>query len=168
MSPRLELREGGAGDVADVMQVMDEAFHPAFGEAWTRGQCLGILDLPRVWLTLAREDGRPAGFALARVVADEAELLLLAVRATFRRRGIGAALIERTLVIAAAAGARRLHLEVRDGNAAVQLYARSGFDQVGRRHAYYRGHDGQLFDAISLSRRLERVDDGDKPLVIAK
>ena len=158
MSEGLELREGGVRDVADVMQVMDEAFHPAFGEAWTRGQCLGILDLPRVWLTVARDDGHAAGFALARVVADEAELLLLAVRAPCRGRGIGTALIVRTLAVAAAAGARRLHLEVRDGNEALRLYTRIGFDQVGRRRGYYRGRDGQSFDALSLSRLLQHQD----------
>ena len=151
MIESLDLREGGAADVAEVMQVMDDAFQPAFGEAWTRGQCLGILDLPRVWLTLARLGEQPVGFALARIVADEAELLLLAVRPTSRRNGIGAALIERALTIAAAAGARRLHLEVRDGNDALRLYTRSGFAQVGRRRGYYRGSGGQSFDALSLA-----------------
>ena len=152
----LELREGGAADVGEVMQVMDDAFHPAFGEAWTRAQCLGILDLPRVWLTLARHDDEPAGFALSRIIVDEAELLLLGVRQSFRRRGIGRALIERGLAVAATAGARRLHLEVRDGNDALGLYMGSGFCEVGRRRGYYRGRDGQLFDALSLALVLDR------------
>jgi len=158
MSEDLHLAEGGAPDVADVMRVMDDAFLPAFGEAWTHAQCLGILDLPRVWLTVARHGEEPAGFALSRIVIDEAELLLLAVRPAFRRRGVATALVERTLTIAATAGARKLHLEVRDGNEALHLYMRSGFDQDGRRRGYYRGRNGQLFDALSLSRQLIRQD----------
>ena len=63
-----------------VMAVMDDSFDPRFGEAWTASQCAGLLPMPGVWLTLAREDDAVVGFALARVVADEAELLLLAVR----------------------------------------------------------------------------------------
>jgi ribosomal-protein-alanine N-acetyltransferase len=148
------LREGGAPDIAEMMTVMSDAFLPAFGEAWTSGQCLGILDLPRVWLTLASVDGEPAGFALARTVVDESELLLLGVRPVYRGRGIGRALIERTLAVALASGARLLHLEVRQGNDALRLYNRIGFREVGRRRGYYRGGDGQLYDALSLTYRL--------------
>jgi ribosomal-protein-alanine N-acetyltransferase len=155
MTGKLVLREGGARDIADMMTVMSDAFLPAFGEAWTRGQCLGILDLPRVWLTLASMDDQPAGFALARTVVDESELLLLGVRPAFRSRGIGGALVQRTQAVALASGARILHLEVRQGNDALRLYNRIGFQEVGRRHGYYRGGDGQLYDALSLSCRLD-------------
>jgi ribosomal-protein-alanine N-acetyltransferase len=155
MTGDLVLREGGARDIADMMTVMSDAFLPAFGEAWTRGQCLGILDLPRVWLTLASVDDQPAGFALARTVVDESELLLLGVRPAYRGRGIGGALIERTLAVALASGARILHLEVRQGNDALRLYNRIGFREVGRRPGYYRGGDGQLYDALSLTCRLD-------------
>lgn len=156
MTAPLELREAGAADVGEVMRVMDDAFQPAFGEAWTRAQCLGILGLPRVWLTIARLGAEPAGFALCRTVLDEAELLLLGVRPAFRRRGIGQALVARALTIAATGGVRRLHLEVRDGNDALTLYTRSGFAEVGRRRGYYRGGAGELFDAISLVLILEQ------------
>jgi ribosomal-protein-alanine N-acetyltransferase len=154
MTAGLVLREGGARDITDIMTVMAGAFSAAYGEAWTQAQCLGILDLPRVWVTLARIDDQPVGFALSRTVVDEAELLLLAVSPAFRRRGVGTALVHRTLAVAAASGARLLHLEVRDGNFAHQLYNRVGFDEVGRRRDYYRGRGGELFDAISLSVRL--------------
>ena len=162
MTDGLELREGGARDIADIMAVMTGAFPAAFGEAWTQSQCLGILDLPRVWVTIARIEDRPAGFALSRIVVDEAELLLLAVCPTFRRRGVGTALVNRTLAVAAVSGARLLHLEVREGNLAHQLYNRIGFDEVGRRRGYYRGNGGELFDALSLSLRLSADPAPDK------
>jgi ribosomal-protein-alanine N-acetyltransferase len=154
MSAGLVLREGGARDIAEIMAVMTDAFPVAFGEAWTQGQCLGILDLPRVWITLARVDDQPAGFALCRTVVDETELLLLAVRPEFRRRGIGKALIKRTCDVAISSGARMLHLEVREGNFAHHMYNAAGFCEVGRRRGYYRGGDGQLYDALSLAFRL--------------
>jgi len=149
------LREGGAADITALSRVMDEAFDAAFGEAWTPGQCLGILCLPGVWLTLAEADGEVAGFALGRVTVDEAELLLIGVRPAQRRRGIGAALLARAFTLARMQGARRLHLEVRSGNEAEALYRQAGFDQVGRRPAYYRGHDGRQFDALSLAISLD-------------
>lgn len=68
----VELAPGGAPDIVALDTVMAEAFDPRFGEAWTRSQCLGILGMPGVWLTLARADGGVAGFALSRAILDEA------------------------------------------------------------------------------------------------
>jgi [ribosomal protein S18]-alanine N-acetyltransferase len=151
MMASMELREGDAGDLDEMMVTMDEAFDAAFGEAWSRAQCLGILGLPGVWLTLARQDGEPVGFALNRVIFDEAELLLLGVRPAFRGHGIGRALLERSSAKARDLGARRLHLEVREGNHARLLYDAAGFVQIGSRRGYYRGKDGQLFNAATLA-----------------
>lgn len=154
------LREGNSADIEAVMRVMAAAFDRAYGEAWTAGQCQGVLGLPGIWLTIAYDEDLAIGFALGRAVLDEAELLLLGVDPAYRRRGIGAALLERTLGLAATLKAERLHLEVRAGNGAVGLYRRYGFDQVGQRKNYYRGGDGQLYDALSLSCSL-RIRDVD-------
>src|SRR5204862_96820 len=89
----VELREGGPHDLQSVNRIMQEAFDPRFGEAWTSAQCLGMLSLPGVWLVVASIDGEDAGFALARAVVDEAELLLLATRPAARRRGVAGALL---------------------------------------------------------------------------
>ena len=153
-APRIEIALAGASELDAVMATMATAFDPAFGEAWTRPQCEGILGLPGVWLLIAREAGRTAGFALARAIVDEAELLLLAVPPAMRRRGIGSMLLEAVAAGAATREATRLHLEMRDNNPARALYAGAGFVEVGRRRAYYRGQDGRRFDAITLSRVL--------------
>jgi ribosomal-protein-alanine N-acetyltransferase len=152
---RIALRDARAEQLGDVMAIMAEAFDPAFGEAWTAPQCSGILILPGVWMTLADLRGAPAGFTIARVVADEAELLLLAVRDGARRQGVGRALLHAFCEDAGRRGATRLHLEMRDGNAAAAMYRGAGFKQVGRRPNYYRGADADCFDAITLSRQLE-------------
>lgn len=153
------LREGGAADVDSAMTVMVRAFDPIFGEAWSRGQCLGILSLPDVWLSLAEDPaGTVVGFTLSRMTVDEAELLLLAVDPAARRQGIGAALIARAATVASARGARRLLLEMRADNPALTLYERAGFAAIGRRQGYYRGAGGQVRDAITLARTLYSPD----------
>jgi len=152
------IARGSAADVDAVMRIMDAAFDPAFGEAWNRAQVLGILALGDVWLDLATPAGAesPEGFALARRTLDEAELLLLAVRPEARRQGIGEALVEAVAAEAGVRGGLRLLLEMRDGNPALSLYARTGFGQIGRRRDYYRGRDRSLHDALTLARPLAR------------
>lgn len=144
----------------EVMGIMDDAFDGGWGEAWTQAQCSSILIMPGVWMTVAScpspgaPDGAPAGFSIARVIADEAELLLLGVRKGVRRQGIGSALVGRFCRDAAQRGARRVFLEMRDGNDAVTMYRSAGFEQVGRRRDYYRALDGGSHDALTLSRIL--------------
>jgi ribosomal-protein-alanine N-acetyltransferase len=151
----MDLREGNEGDIGAVMEVMNCAFDPAFGEAWNAGQCLGMLSLPGVWLTFAEEGEHTAGFALSRLLMDEAELLLLAVEPDARGQGVGRALIERTVAVAAGKGAHRLLLEVRDDNPALELYRGAGFSEIGRRRNYYQGSDGTTRDALTLARPID-------------
>jgi ribosomal-protein-alanine N-acetyltransferase len=151
----IELREGGAHDLHSVNRIMQEAFDPRFGEAWTSAQCLGMLSLPGVWLVVASVDGQDAGFSLARAIAGEAELLLLATHPAARRRGVAGALLRAVIEEARGRGVARLHLEVRSGNDAVWLYRREGFEKVGERRDYYRGRSGQMFDAHTYARDLD-------------
>jgi len=146
------LSPGREADLREVMSVMDSSFDPNFGEAWTLSQCAGLLPLPGVWLTLARQNETVSGFALARLVADEAELLLLAVKPADQRHGIGRMLLEHFEDEAAARGAVRLHLEVREGNHALSLYEQAGFGLVGRRRDYYSGQKGDRYDALTLAK----------------
>jgi ribosomal-protein-alanine N-acetyltransferase len=152
----ISFHEGVLADLDAVMAVMDESFDPRFGEAWTASQCAGLLPLPGVWLTLARGEGGAIGFALARTVADEAELLLLAVRRPMQGRGIGRMLLDRFTEAARERGAKRVHLEVREGNHALSLYRQAHFTLVGRRRNYYSGHSGQTYDALTLAKSLYR------------
>jgi len=152
VGPAAMALRGATGDDLDaVMEIMAAAFEPTFGEAWTRSQCAGILPMAGVCLRLASRDNRTAGFALMRAIADEAELLLIAVDPRSRKCGVGTALVDDFVALTRRSGARRLHLEVRDGNPAIGLYLRAGFALVGRRRDYYRGPDGQTRDALTLA-----------------
>lgn len=151
-APAITLGEGGIADLDGVMAVMDDSFDPRFGEAWTASQCAGLLPTPGVWLALARENDAVVGFALARAVAGEAELLLLAVRGGRQRSGIGKMLLEHFAASALARGATRLHLEVREGNHALSLYEQAGYILVGRRRNYYNGVSGRSYDALTLAK----------------
>ena len=146
----LMLRPGSLEDLDNVMRIMGQAFRPCFGEGWTRSQCAGILPMTGVALTIAEEEGAAIGFSLSRAVADEAELLLIAVDPDRQGHGAGNLLLRHFIAAARRGGASRMHLEVRDGNPAVDLYRRSGFLPAGRRRNYYKGPDGERYDAVTL------------------
>ena len=146
----IRLRPGGANDLDEVMRIMSAAFEPCYGEAWTRSQCAGILPMKGVALALAEQGGTAVGFALMRIIADEAELLLLAVAPESQGKGVGRTILAHFVDTAHDAGAQHLHLEVRDGNAAVALYHKAGFRPAGRRLSYYKGAGAQRHDALTL------------------
>ena len=152
----IRIEAGSSDDLDAVMAVMDSAFGNRFGEAWTRSQLAGILPMSGVSLILAREgeSGKAVGFSLFRSVADESELLLLAVLPRHHRRGVGRRLLDDFLQHARKDGVAHVHLEVRDGNPAVDMYRAAGFSPVGRRRNYYRAPDGSRFDAITLAHQL--------------
>lgn len=153
-APLLTLVRAGGSDLDEVMDIVRRSFDPRFGEAWTRAQCAGILPMSGVDLLLARSGGEASGFSLSRRTADEAELLLIGVVPEARGRGIAGALIDRFVADSIANGAHHLHLEVRDGNPAVSLYLNHDFAILGRRPKYYRGPGGEMFDALTMVRKV--------------
>lgn len=87
-------------------------------------------------------DSGPAGFVLWRTAAGEAEILTIAVLPPWRCHGLGRRLLEAAVADAGRQGAQTMFLEVADGNdAALALYRRAGFTQVGLRRGYYSGVD---------------------------
>ncbi len=117
------------------------------GEAWRADAMALQLELPGAFGFIA-----PAGgLVLARTVADEAEILTLAVMPALRRSGIARALLRQASEHAGEQGACVLFLEVSTRNAPARaLYDSAGFIEAGRRRDYYR--DGS--DALLLRRML--------------
>lgn len=152
MTDAIRFATARVGDLAAVMRVMDAAFAPAYGEAWSAAQLLTLFALPSARICLAWDGERPCGFSAARMAGPESELLLLAVDPAYRGRGIGVALMDDWQSWAAVQGAEDCFLEMRADNDAIHLYQRVGFSECGRRQAYYRGADGVVRDAITMRR----------------
>jgi [ribosomal protein S18]-alanine N-acetyltransferase len=153
LAEKVRIAPGTADQLDAVMRVMDAAFGDEFGEAWTRSQLSGILPMAGVFLILAfdRASDSVVGFSLFRTVADESELLLIAVLPSEQRSGLGMLLLEDFLDRARDDRASRVHLEVRDGNPAIAMYRSAGFSPAGRRRNYYHAVSGKRYDAITLA-----------------
>ena len=84
------------------------------------------------------EAGPIAGYIVARETAGELHINNVAVRAEYRRRGIGATLLNRVIDEARRRKANAAFLEVRSANYAAQaLYEKCGFKAIARRANYY-------------------------------
>lgn len=144
-------RSPTADQLRRLAQLHEAAFAPARG--WTTAE---IADLARSGSLIA--DPAERGFAIVSCAADEAELLTIVVAREERGRGLGAVLLHEALRAAAMAGATRLFLEVAEANEpARRLYAGAGFEEIGRRKAYYgRGED--RIDALLLARSVSDAD----------
>ena len=135
-------------DAVHLAGLHESAFSPAIGAAWDAPAFAALLRQDSV-----RAFGTAAGFILLQSVAEEAEILTLAVHPKARRSGLARALIEQaqdTLSVA------RVFLEVAEDNAPARaLYAACGFTQTGLRPAYYKRPDGTRVDALVLQLQTE-------------
>ena len=87
-------------------------------------------------------DARILGFLVAHHICPEWELENIVVAPSARRNGLGNRLLNALLTRAKETNSDSIFLEVRESNAAARaLYERAGFEQTGRRKAYYTAPD---------------------------
>ncbi len=130
-----------------------DAHARVFEAAWDQAAFARLLQRPGAVAFIARCASPPGavGFILGQLAADEAEILSLGVISARRRQRIATRLVAALAGAARPAGARRLFLEVAaDNSAAVHLYARLGFAEVGRRAAYFQSPARPAQDALLL------------------
>ena len=130
---------------AEILAAIHSAATPE--AAWSAEAWRSLVAAPGARTRIAMDGSAPAGFLHLRRAGDEAEVVMIATHPSAQRRGIAAALLEDAL---AALGGGKLFLEVAERNhAARALYARFGFEPVGRRPGYYRTPSGRQ-DALVL------------------
>lgn len=131
------------------------SLHAGLFEApWDAAAFRSLLGHPGSTAFLARIGTPPqaVAFVLGQLAADEAEILTLGVGKDSQRHGIGRRLVEALCRAAKKAEARRLFLEVAADNIpALVLYKKLGFQEVGRRKAYYARTGAPSEDALTLA-----------------
>lgn len=122
-------------DIPYVLAILEESPEAA---SWSEQSLTQVIsDVSPTWV--AEEAGKVCGFLIGRVVADEFEILNMAVSRLSRRKGIGSKLVATALEFARRSRTHRAFLEVRVSNmSAIALYANHGFAACGKRSQYYR------------------------------
>lgn len=134
MTGDVHVRALRQGDL-DAVAALERAI---YSNPWRREHFEQLLEMERAAGWVAEVAGALAGFAVACAIADEAELENIAVAESARGRGIARRLLDEVEAFAVRRGARRLYLDVREGNVAARaLYETRGYGVVGRRRGYY-------------------------------
>ncbi len=124
-----------------------------FEEAWSEQSIKSLLEHPASTslIAVAGDPKTIKGFIIAQLAADEAEILSVGVAPDWQRAGLGARLIEGLMRASKKGEAARIFLEVAEDNTAARsLYAKMGFQEIGRRKGYYKRATGAV-DAINLA-----------------
>ncbi|NDE89521.1 MAG: N-acetyltransferase [Alphaproteobacteria bacterium] len=136
----LTLRELNIADAAWMALLHKECFTPL--QCWTAESFHSLLLQPsNAGIVLITKD-EPAGFILASHVADEGEILTLAVHPTQHRKGYGTLLVNSLIETRQKHGPehhiQKLFLDVMENNhGAIALYRSLGFEVIAKREGYY-------------------------------
>ena len=119
---------------------------------WPAESYARLAALPSGIVLVSEANAQVIGFVVARTVADEGEILNIAVHPAFRRQGVASALLIAVLQRLSSSAVTRIFLELRVSNLhARALYERNGFVTSGVRKAYYRD---PVEDALQMQRNL--------------
>jgi [ribosomal protein S18]-alanine N-acetyltransferase len=136
MAVAYRIRAAQLADVPELAQLEPRCF----SDPWSAAGFREMLAAPYILGLIAEGRSKSiAGYVVARVIENEAEILNIAVEPESRRKGLGGMLLESALEELISRGVIAVFLEVRVSNeAAINLYRAKGFHPIGQRHEYYR------------------------------
>jgi ribosomal-protein-alanine N-acetyltransferase len=127
----------------------------SFHRGWDEAEFENMLAARNTLIHRLRMGRKIIGFSVSRMAADEAEILSIALAASYRGRGLSNHLLLTHLGHLAGRGMRTVFLEVEENNSpARRLYERAGFAVIGRRERYYRQAAGEPLNALLMRRDL--------------
>ena len=138
---KVSVRPYSALDLPAILEIEQASFPVPWKEAFF----LSEIQNPCSCFLVARQENQVTGYLCAWLVADEVQILRIAVHPTHRRQGVGRSLLLATLAEARQEGARFASLEVRKSNlSALAFYDEFGFHQVATRRRYYENGEDAL------------------------
>ncbi len=99
---------------------------------------------------VAKKQNEIIGFAGIKIIIDEADIMNIVVKKSYRNNGIGSLLLENLILISNKKNLNFINLEVDCKNTiAINLYKKFGFEEISLRKNYYKDND-----AIIMKKKL--------------
>jgi [ribosomal protein S18]-alanine N-acetyltransferase len=145
--PLLGIRPMQEKDLSQVFTLEKRVYH----FPWSMGILQDCLRVGYCCWVLTMDE-QVVGYGVMSVVIDEAHILNICIDPKWQKRGLGLKLMRRMLKVAGQHGTEVVFLEVRVSNhAAIRLYEKVGFVEVGMRKGYYPDKNQTREDALILS-----------------
>jgi ribosomal-protein-alanine acetyltransferase len=155
LAAAMPVRDATPADIDGLVALENRCFA---ADRLSRRSFTRLIGSPTAALRLVARTGRIAGYALLlfRAGSAAARLYSVAVEPDHRGTGLGLMLLADCEATARARGSRSLRLEVREDNAAaIRLYRRHGYEQIGRYPSYY----ADKTDALRFEKRLREASE---------
>lgn len=123
-----------------------------FDEFWNSSILESEIKNPFSQYIIAKINREIVGFAGVIDTVDQLEITNIVVRKDFRKKGLGNELLTELIKLAKENGKEKITLEVNNTNlAAIKLYEKNGFKNVGFRKKYY----NNTYDANIMTLKLK-------------
>ncbi len=139
------IRPMQAADLSAVLLIEQEQNFP-----WALGMLQDCLAAHyECWVLVVKQE--IIGFIILACAMQQADILNVAIKAKYHRQGYGQLLLQHVIELAQQQQVKQLFLEVRVSNlAAIRLYEKLHFIQVGNRARYYPAEQGAKEDGIVM------------------
>ncbi len=128
------IRDVNSSDIWQVLEIAKDSF----SMPWSKESFITEYKNPQSIFKVAEFNDEIIGYIIAKKILDEAEILSIAVKQSFRRRGIAEALLKELISTLKKEAVKVCYLEVRISNfSAINLYKKAGFRECGIRKNYY-------------------------------
>ena len=135
----------------DDLESMKDILLSDFDDFWSYDVLKKEIECPNSYFIVAKNNDEIVGFAGLKVIVDEADIMNIVVKKSFRHNGIGSVLLEHLISYAKSNNLKTITLEVNEHNlSAIRLYDKFNFDKIGIRKKYYDG----ISDAIIMTKEL--------------
>ena len=135
-----EIKEMTLSDFEKIKEIL----HTDFDEFWTPSILKSELESDLSKYIVAKQENQIVGFAGVIILPDDVEITNIVTKKSERKKGIGKLLLDKLIQMAFELE-KDISLEVNEKNeAAINLYKKAGFKEVGIRKKYYNGIDNAI------------------------
>lgn len=122
-----------------------------FDEFWTLNTLKEELENSNSYFLVAKLEKEIIGFAGLKQILEEADIMNIVVKKTFRNQRVGSILLDALINLAKELHLTNITLEVHEENLpALHLYEKFGFEKKGIRKNYYPNHKNAILMAKKL------------------
>lgn len=146
MKNEVQITEMSLSDLENIKEILISDFD----DFWNYNILKSELESSNSKYIIAKtNDGEIIGFAGIKIILDNADIMNIVVKKSWRNQGVGNLLLSNLISICKISNLSSLSLEVNEDNLpAIHLYEKFGFKQVGVRKNYYQDKDGMIMSLL--------------------